>query len=149
MPENPKPQTNISYNIRLIRKRWGLSQVEFAKLVGSERARISNAETAKNQPSSELLLRLEELTRIPIYTLLTERLRPSSVRKYPVMEEYSPYEVDLEDIGVVKEPEAGSYDTYELAERLLRQLIEIIKTHDGQIKFLLNRLNDSDEKSGD
>lgn len=71
-------------NIRMIRKQWKMSQPEFAELLGVKGQNVSTYETDANYPQIPTLLKLEQLTGIPIYEIYTRFILPEEVPEKPL-----------------------------------------------------------------
>lgn len=71
-------------NIRMIRKKWGLSQPAFAELLGVKGQNVSTYETDAHFPQVPTLIKLEQLTGIPIYELYTRFVLPEEVPDQPL-----------------------------------------------------------------
>lgn len=66
---------SIPHNLKIIRGKWRLSQESFAQMMDGTRSIISNYEMGQSLPSLEFMLRLSNLTGIPVDFLFYKQLR--------------------------------------------------------------------------
>lgn len=73
----------LSQNLKQIRKKWRLSQEEFAKLFDVAAGTMHTYEIGRSEPKLKFLLRLYEITGIPINEISTRLVNESEIPDNP------------------------------------------------------------------
>jgi len=70
---------NLSKNLATIRHYYGLSQVEFSELIGSNKQKVYNYEKGITTPKYDVINKLSELTGVPSAKLLKKVIKPNEI----------------------------------------------------------------------
>lgn len=70
-------------NLKLIRKKWKVNQTDFAELLGVNPGKLSSYETGTAEPKIITLIKLEDLSGIPIYDAYTRLLSSNEIPSQP------------------------------------------------------------------
>lgn len=70
-------------NLKLIRKKWKINQTDFAEMLDVNPGKMSSYETSNAEPKIITLIRLEDITGIPIYDLYTRLLSEKEISDNP------------------------------------------------------------------
>lgn len=74
----------LGANIKMIYKRWGLDQSEFAALMESTRGRVSQYVIGASEPKIPWMIRLQELSGIPIPDIYNRTLNKEDIPAEPI-----------------------------------------------------------------
>lgn len=70
-------------NLAAIRRKWKIKQSDVAELLEVKPTQLSTYETGVAEPKIPVLIRLEEITGIPIYDLYTRLLDDTEIPDHP------------------------------------------------------------------
>ena len=68
----------LSGNIRTVRLRMGLTQREFAELMGTKRTTLANYEQGGNEPTLSFMERICDMTEIDLKSFKYNQINPDS-----------------------------------------------------------------------
>jgi len=112
----------LGNNIKNIRKRWGMDQVEFAEFMDLTKGMISQYERGNNDPRIPFLLRLSDLTGIPSKRLYEEEILLSEIPPEPIKGERLPVVSESPVRYKSSQASADPQKMMELLEDILRRL---------------------------
>lgn len=92
---------NFGMNMARIRKFWRFTMDEMAALIGLKctRSTINGLENYGSYPHMSIMLRLEEITGIPIYILCRHEINTTQIPIQPIMSKYQPPLPDLSKVS--------------------------------------------------
>lgn len=134
----------LGKNIKLVRKKWRMSQDDFGALFGMNKHNISSYETSKTEPSLTFMSHLQELTGIGIYELYNKEILNSDVWGMPLKgilrdetdgeTENNPVLAEPEAVYVTKNISVNPPPEHQMPEKpdstlqLLQQQMEQVRT---------------------
>lgn len=137
-------------NLKLIRKKWKMNQTEFGALLNASQYDISGYEKGKYDPKISALIRLEELTGIPVAVLYGQAIDVNKVPTSPlssyVVKETKPSIVS-EDRPAYDKTEAKKVKEEDLIDVL--KLVETVKELQKKIEKMSKEMKDLQQKFGD
>lgn len=81
---------HISQNIKTIRKKFGWTQMDLSKKLELTKGQIQTYERDKATPSVHFFMKLEEITGIPIYDLISREVTLDEVPPSPLTSRVQP-----------------------------------------------------------
>lgn len=78
---------SIARNIKIIRKKWRMNQTEFGTLINASQFDISSYEKQKYEPKTSAVIRIEEMTGIPVARLYGQLIEADEVPVLPLQED--------------------------------------------------------------
>lgn len=111
---------NIGERIRILRKKEGLSQIEFCKKIKLSQGRLSEIEQGKNNPAFDTLVSIKSVFNISLDWLVTGEYSKSNTENIPDNNEIKKINVELceEEIELIQiyrtlnEREKGKLEGY-------------------------------------
>lgn len=128
---------SIARNIKIIRKKWRMNQTEFGTLINASQFDISSYEKKKYEPKTSAVIRIEEMTGIPVARLYGELIDTDEVPVLPLQS----YTSDDDSTVVAESPAA--YQKKETKEEDLMNfltLVETVKSLQGKVEQLTEQL---------
>ncbi len=122
----------IGRNIRTIRDRWRMDQGEFAPILQTSRQMVSKYEKGGHVPNVLALIKIEDLSGIPVKDLITREIEEDEI---PI----NPLEAPIQkETKSVEEKEVSHKKLLEITN--INRLLQTIVEHEDRIKKLEDQI---------